>query len=174
MESNNTRILIISATSKNNLVLAKQLSGLIDDGKSTEILNLEDFELPLFVPGTECERETVSALVERFRSAHGFIFCAPEYNGGVPPILSNTIAWITTFSNDWRDAFNGKMAIIATHSAGPAFRFLSTFRDQLEYLGTIVMPRTITVEGDQTLNERSVHTIVSGFTKILNNKKGLD
>jgi len=66
------------------------------------------------------------------------------------------------------------MAIIATHSAGPAFRFLSTFRDQLEYLGTIVMPRTIMVEGDQTLNERSVHTIVSGFTKILNNKKGLD
>ena len=70
MGSNNIKILTVSATSKNNLILANQLSGLIDDGKSTEILNLEDFELPLFVPGTECERETVSALVERFRSAH--------------------------------------------------------------------------------------------------------
>ena len=174
MGSNNTEILIISATSKNNLVLANQLSGLIDVGHRTEILNLEDFELPLFGTGIDCDREIVSALVERFRSANGFIFCAPEYNGGVPPILSNTIAWITTFSNDWRDVFNGKIAIIASHSAGPAFRFFSTFRDQLEYLGTIVMPRTIMVEGDQTLNERSVHTIVSGFTKILNNKKGLD
>ena len=174
MESNNTKILIISATSKNNLVLANQLSGLIDVGYSTEILNLEDLELPLFVPGIECDRETVNALVERFRSAHGFIFCAPEYNGCVPTILSNTIAWITTFSNDWRDAFNGKIAIIASHSSGPAYSFLSTFRDQLEYLGTIVMPRTIMVKGDQTLNERSVHTIVSGFTKILNNQKGLD
>ena len=53
MESNNTKILIISATSKNNLVLANQLSGLIDVGYSTEILNLEDLELPLFVPGIE-------------------------------------------------------------------------------------------------------------------------
>ena len=174
MGSNSTRILIISATSKNNLVLAKQLSGLVNDNNSTEILNLEEFELPLFVPGTECDRETVSSLVKRFQNAHGFIFCAPEYNGGIPPILSNTIAWITTFSNDWRDAFNGKVAIIATHSAGPAFRFLSTFRDQLEYLGTIVMPRTIVVNDGKTINERSVRTIVSCFTKILNNKKGLD
>ena len=174
MAANNKTILIVSATSKNNLVLAKQLSEFLDGDTDVHILNLEDYELPLFRPGIDCDHEIVIELIERFQKSHGFIFCAPEYNGGVPPILSNALTWITTFTENWRDAFNGKIALLATHSAGDAFRFLSTFRNQLEYLGTIVMPRTITIAGNQPFNNDSVKKIISGFTRILNNEKELD
>ena len=174
MAANNEKILIVSATSKNNLVLAKRLSEFLDGDTDVEIVNLEDYELPLFKPGIECDPETIAELIERFQGASGFIFCAPEYNGGVPPILSNALTWITNFTENWRDAFSGKVALIATHSAGQAFRFLSTFRNQLEYLGTIVMPRTITIVGNQSLNDESVKRVISGFTRILNNKKELD
>ena len=45
MAANNKTILIVSATSKNNLVLAKQLSEFLDGDTDVHILNLEDYLL---------------------------------------------------------------------------------------------------------------------------------
>ena len=70
MAANNKTILIVSATSKNNLVLAKQLSEFLDGDTDVHILNLEDYELPLFRPGIDCDHEIVIELIERFQKSH--------------------------------------------------------------------------------------------------------
>ena len=160
------KILIISVTRENNYRLAKKIGGLLH--ADYKMITLEDYELPLYKPGGENADESVtSALVENFENADGFIFCAPEYNAGVPPILTNAISWITVSTRNWRDAFNEKKVLIATHSGRGGHWFLSSFRDQLEYMGCVVHPRTISIHRNTEFNPESVGRILSSFLKLI-------
>ena len=98
----------------------------------------------------------------------GIIFCAPEYNGSIPPIVTNFIAWVSMSTKYWRDAFNGKVALIGTFSGGAGGKFLSTMKLQLEHLGAIVMPRNIIVNNNTPLKPDSVKKILKQFIKFLN------
>jgi len=159
-----SHILIIAATSDLNLDLAKDLQVLLSDlGQEAEILELEKLKLPLFGSDNRPAEDTAEKLTDQMISASAFIICAPEYNGGVPPILSNAITWITVQTKNWRDAFNGKWALISTHSAGSGYRFLTAFRSQLEYLGSNVLARTIAVSDEKPLDKDSAKRILQGL-----------
>jgi len=159
-------ILIISATKGNNLSLAKKIGDYVSiDNK---IISLEDFEMPLYVPKTKIiKSDVVNNLSEIFIQSKGFIFCAPEYNGGSPPILTNAITWLSVTMDNWRGAFVNKKAIIATHSGGAGFKFLTSFRSQLEHLGTIVYPRNIIVNKEKKFSAQSVKDILNEFEKLI-------
>jgi len=104
------KILIVSATAGNNLGLARDLETVLKSFETeTRLLILEALNLPLFTPSTPCDSELLTPVATTFQNYGGFVFCAPEYNGGVPPVLSNTIAWITVSTDSWRGAFFGKM-----------------------------------------------------------------
>jgi chromate reductase len=126
------KILIISATKGNNLSLAKKIGNYVSiDNK---IISLEDFEMPLYVPKTEIiKTDAVKSLSELFIKSKGFIFCAPEYNGGSPPILTNAITWLSVSTDNWRSTFVNKKAIIATHSGGAGFKFLTSFSKKINH-----------------------------------------
>ena len=156
-----SHILIIAATSDLNLDLAKDLQVLLSDlGQEAEILELEKLKLPLFGSENRPAEDTAEKLTNQMISASAFIICAPEYNGGVPPILSNAITWITVQTKNWRDAFNGKWALVSTHSAGSGYRFLTAFRSQLEYLGSNVLARTIAVSDEKPMDKDSAKRIL--------------
>ena len=156
-----SHILIIAATSDLNLDLAKDLQVLLSDlGQEAEILELEKLKLPLFGSENRPAEDKAEKLTNQMISASAFIICAPEYNGGVPPILSNAITWITVQTKNWRDAFNGKWALVSTHSARSGYRFLTAFRSQLEYLGSNVLARTIAVSDEKPLGKDSAKRIL--------------
>ena len=148
-----------------NFDLASNLKDIIDSKfhLTTKIINLELYELPLYRPGIDSDNNVAKELSYEFENADAFIFCAPEYNGGVPPILSNAITWITVQTKNWRDAFNSKWALISTHSAGSGYRFLTAFRSQLEYLGSNVLARTIAVSDEKPLDKDSAKRILQGL-----------
>ena len=106
-------------------------------------------------------------LGQKFKYADGLIFCAPEYNGGSPPILTNAITWLSVITDNFRELFSNKKALIGTYSGGAGARFLSTFRIQLEHLGVIVFPRTIMVNNSKPFNEKSTKSILDDFIKLL-------
>ena len=163
-------ILIVSATSGNNYILAQEVESLFKTKQANcKLIKLDDFSIPLYNPQLEKTTNNVdiSKIDELFQNADGFIFCAPEYNGGVPPVLSNALTWVSVKSKNWRDAFNGKFAIIATHSGGNGFRFLLAIRNQLEHMGTNVLSRTISVSKDIPLNKDSARKILNSFVKII-------
>ena len=145
----NKNILIISSTSRNNLVLAKNLQTICNDlNMDNELINLEELNIPLYTPIEE-EKEIPSKLksiMKMFINAQGFIMCAPEYNGSIPPVLTNIITWISVMDGDnWRFVFNKEIALIATHSGGGGNNLIQSLRIQLNHLGTLVLPRTISV-----------------------------
>ena len=162
------KILVISATNDKNLVLAKELYEIVSNMKvESELTSLQDLNLPLFDSVILVEENVVENLIDKISKSSGLIICAPEYNGGVPPVLSNAITWISVKSEYWRDAFNGKFALIATHSGGSGNRFLTAFRIQLEYMGTNVLARTISVSKNNPLDKSSVKNIIKSFVKII-------
>jgi NAD(P)H-dependent FMN reductase len=105
----------------------------------------------------------INTLCEKVISASGFVFCGPEYNGGSAPILTNAITWISVTTDYWRDAFSDKIALIATHSGGNGNSFLSTFRQQLEFMGVVVHPKSIIVNKNKEFNLESSKKIIERF-----------
>ena len=152
------KLLIVSATSGNNLVLAEKLNQLcLSIDINTDLVNLEEYNIPLYTPNEQKKSIPlkVDIILNKFISADGFIFCAPEYNGSIPPILTSTFAWLSVINNDWRLVFNGKFALIATHSGGGGNNFIQSIRIQLNHLGTVVLPRVIVVNNKSEFDEDS-------------------
>ena len=160
------KILIVSVTRGRNFILAKRIGELFEN--NIEIISLEDFPLPLFSSKVKLEDQTViKDLCKKVINASGFVFCGPEYNGGSAPILINAITWISVTTDYWRDAFSNKIGLIATHSGGNGNSFLSTFKQQLEFMGVIVFPKSIQVNKSKEFNAESSKKIIKRFEKLL-------
>ena len=159
------KILIISVTAGNNFTLAEKIKQLMN--LDSEIIILEDYQLPLYDGKAVIEDETIiNGLCKKVESVDGFIFCGPEYNGGSAPLLTNAITWISVTTDHWRNAFLDKIGLIATHSGGDGSSFLATFRQQLEFMGVVVFPRSIKVNKNQEFNKESIKKILKRFEKL--------
>ena len=172
------KIQIISATNDKNLDLANNIQSTLMEvvrqfDKASvpidcpDIISLENLQLPLFSFGVKANEEVLNGFVKSILEANSFIFCAPEYNGGVPPVLSNALTWISVQTKDWREAFNNKTALVATHSGGDGFRFLTAFRIQLEYLGVTVYFRSINVSNSKPYDEDKVKKILANYLELI-------
>ena len=159
------KILIVSVTAGNNLILAKRINELFE--VKTEIIILEDYQFPLYTGKVKLKNRTmIEDLCGKVIEASGFVFCGPEYNGGSAPILTNAITWISVSTDYWRDSFSDKIGLIATHSGGNGSSFLSTFRQQLEFLGVVVYPRSIIVNKNKEFNVESSKKIIERFQNL--------
>jgi len=161
-------ILIVSATLKSNYKLAKQLKKLIDKEANATVISLENYDLPVYTEKAfdkyiKSNQNTIKKLTKHFIDNQGIIICAPEYNGSTPPIVNNAIAWISTTTKYWRDAFNNKIALIATNSGGPGTKYITIMKLQMEHLGCIVMPRSISANESNPLNIESTKKILKKF-----------
>ena len=161
-------ILIVSATLKSNYKLAKQLKKLIDKEANATVISLENYDLPVYTEKAfdkyiKSNQNTIKKLTKHFIDNQGIIICAPEYNGSTPPIVNNAIAWISTTTKYWRDAFNDKIALIATSSGGPGTKYITIMKLQMEHLGCIVMPRSISANESNPLNIESTKKILKKF-----------
>ena len=169
------KILIASATSASNLQLAINIKEVISNLKTkdfeidTQIVNLETIDLPLY--STPKEKmgypKGLNELVEKFQWSDGLIICAPEYNGSIPPVVTNAIAWMSVITENWRDVFNHKIGIVASSSGGAAIKYQLAMKSQLEHLGMTVLPRSIIVNGNQKLKFDSVEKNILQFLKYI-------
>ena len=166
-------ILIITATKNSNYSLGKNLSKLIKQNQYEVVLScLEDFNLPLFL-AKDYEKfkqkhlNDIRKITDLLVKADGVIICAPEYNGSIPPIVTNTIAWISVTTEYWRDAFVNKIGLIASSSGGPAVKYNTAMKNQLEHLGMVVIPRIINVSSSNPLKKDSASKILKQFLNLI-------
>ena len=92
-----TDLLVITASNGENLKLAMRFSEQAQTlGLSSELLDLTTLDLPLFTPRSK-ERgmpKAIAPLHAQLMSVPRWVICAPEYNGSIPPSLTNAIAWL--------------------------------------------------------------------------------
>ncbi|MBT5954970.1 NAD(P)H-dependent oxidoreductase [bacterium] len=134
---------------------------------ASSIIDLVSLDLPLY-SGKEHKKngipKRVSNCIQLLNETDAFIFVAPEYNGGIPPVLSNFIAWISVSQKDWRGAFNNKPAVISSFSASCGHHMLSSLRTQLSHIGMNVLGREITASFKKELNLESVEHVCASIS----------
>ncbi len=162
-------ITVILASAGKNKELAEVLIQEIEqNGVRTDLIDLLEIELPMYTSIYETDwgvPEKVYELHARLKKSNGILFVSPEYNGGVPPILSNLIAWVSRLGDDWRLAFNAKPAALATHSGSSGINMLNALRTQLSYLGMNVQGRQIVTTLKKPLTEDTKKAVIDGLAK---------
>ena len=136
-------LIIISASCGKNLELSEKFLEKSNELKiNSEILDLTTLDIPLFNPRFHT-KENIPVEIERMKKklleAEKWVICAPEYNGSIPPILTNFIAWLSISGDDFRNLFNGQPIAIATFSGGIGLELLTSLRIQLVHLGSQVL-----------------------------------
>ena len=124
-------------------------------GVSVNSIDLADYTMPVFNEDLEAEHTPKAAgeLAELWRT-HDIVFIAtPEYNGGLPPLLVNTITWL---SRQKPSAFRHAVFGIGGVSSGKYGTIwgLSHLRDSLSKMGALVVPTLLGIgPADQAFDE---------------------
>lgn len=164
------KIGILVASSGNNMKLALKLQELaIEQGSKVELINLVDLNLPLYSTKEEEKNgipTQVKELASKILDLKAFIIIAPEYNGVMPAVLNNAMAWTSRSTKDWRDAFNEKAVGLATHSGGGGTKGLQAMRMMFQHLGANVIAREILTTYEKPLNEETANNMIIQLIKL--------
>ncbi|WP_418184604.1 NADPH-dependent FMN reductase [Aliarcobacter vitoriensis] len=160
-------VLIFVASLNENMSLANIIKGKFDiKNIDSKIVNLVDLNLPMYDTFKEQNDgipKVAIDLAKQMEEATAYVFVSPEYNFGVPPVLVNTIAWISRIGDDFRKLFTLKKIQLVTHSGSGGQDLLNSLRSQFTRLGAVVMPREIIATYEKKCKEDSLERILSQF-----------
>lgn len=163
-------IAILIASQGKNKELAQKLKELANEKQAhCGVIDLCDLELPLYSPKEEEKGvpDKAKELNEELKKAKSFVLVAPEYNGGIPPSMVNALTWVSRCGKDWRESFNNKPALLATHSGGGGSSVLTLMRLQFSYVGVNILGRTLLTNYNKPLNEESAHSCLDSLLKAI-------
>jgi chromate reductase, NAD(P)H dehydrogenase (quinone) len=131
-----------------NEILRRHMSmKLREAGVEVTDLSLADFPMPVFNQDIEDAGETPESakrLADLFRSHDIVLVITPEYNGGLPPLVVNTLAWLSRQKpSPFRHAIFG-IGGVSDGKYATIFA-LSHLRDSLSKVGALVAPTLLGV-----------------------------
>ena len=146
-----------------NKKLAKLAADMAQDaGAQVTHIDLKDFEMPLYDGDVEAQHgipENAKKLKQLFVEHDGFFIASPDYNCSMPPLVKNTLDWISRSDEENEAsliAFNGKIAALGAVSPGGlgGLRGLVSLRMMLGNIGVTVVPSQVAVgSGFQAFDE---------------------
>ena len=172
------KLLIVSATPFSNFDLSEQIKVYLEKKSdlSCQIISLEDLNLPLFTPSLEVKikeqnnfPKEITEIKSMLVSADATIWCSPEYNGGVSPIITNTIAWVSRIGDDWKEGFEGKKTLICSSSGGNGNNFVKGFSIQLSYLGANILEKSLIKTKKNGIKTEEFTEVLDSFHLFLKN-----
>ena len=135
--------------SYNRMLLENAMAALEEQGASVEIIDLASLQLPLYDPAIESSDFPPAAklLKEKLTAADGLIFTCPEFNGGITPLLCNSITWATRGEGGMYDGFKGKIATAMAASPGMlgGMRVVVNLQNLLQDMGCIIVNSHVNV-----------------------------
>ena len=156
-------LLVLAASNGENLKLAKRCVHAASQRQAkAELIDLTSLSLPLYSPRVQAAGAGagLTSLRNRLHAAPRWMICAPEYNGSIPPVLSNAIAWLSVMDDDFRSLFNGRPVAIGTHSGGGGMEVLISMRIQLTHLGAEVIGRQLLSNFNKPAKDESIDDVV--------------
>ena len=128
------------------------------DAEITHI-SLADYPLPIYDGDDEANsgvHQNAIRLKRLMAQHHGVVIVSPEYNSSLPPLVKNTIDWVTRVSENGEalgHVFRGRVFAIAAASNGKfgGMRVLMGLRQVLELgCGAQVIPRQMALSFAET------------------------
>jgi NAD(P)H-dependent FMN reductase len=151
---------------------AKELA--LNDAEVTK-LSLADYDLPLYNGDFEKEKgvpENAKKLARQIAAHQGVFIATPEYNNSLPPLLKNTIDWISRLKGNEIPYRNRVYGIGSTSDGyiGGARALIDLRKVIMPGLGAIVIPDKIEVGRAQDAFDESGNLSAEAPAKLL---KGL-
>ncbi|ODU46942.1 MAG: NADPH-dependent FMN reductase [Thiobacillus sp. SCN 63-374] len=153
-------------------------------GGDVTLIDLADYPLPLYNGDLEDRDglpDNALRLKALFKGHDAFLIASPEYNSSIPPLLKNTIDWV---SREWQGEsglapYQNKVAAIMAASPGTfgGMRMLPHLRQILNTLGVLVLPGQFSLpHADQAFDEENgalksparLHTLVAELVRSTN------
>ena len=162
-------LLAISASSGENLKLAHRFVETAEaKGAKATCLDLTTLDLPVFTPRSKgsATPQVLDDLEQQLSNATRWVICAPEYNGSIPPVLSNAIAWLSVQGNDFRALFNGRPVAIASVSGSGGMELLLSLRIQLTHLGAQVVGRQLQSNSSKPARQETIDDLVNRLLQL--------
>ncbi|WP_432719372.1 NAD(P)H-dependent oxidoreductase [Jeongeupia wiesaeckerbachi] len=147
------RLLAFSASTRiasfNRKLIAVGAQAARDAGAEVTLIDLLDYELPLYNGDLEARDglpDAAARLQQQFAVHHGLLLATPEYNGMFPPLLKNTLDWVSRADASGQSGLRfleGKVAGLLSASPGAlgGLRSLIASRQYLSNLGFLVIPQ---------------------------------
>jgi len=122
-------------------------------GAEVTRISLADYPLPIMDQDLEKEKgvpENAYKLARLIDARDAVLICTPEYNGSIPPLLKNTIDWVSRISRDGGrplKPYPGKVAAICSSSDGhfAGIRSANHLRAVLSHVGMEVISAQVSV-----------------------------
>ena len=163
--------------SYNQQLVSNATRGAEATGAEVNLINLADFELPIYNEDLERDAgtpENAKRLKQLFVEHHGLLIASPEYNSSVTAMLKNAIDWISRPAENESPlvAFRGKVAGLMAASPGGlgGLRGLVHLRAILGNIGVIVLPDQMAIsrafeafDDDGVLKDEKQRSIVEGI-----------
>jgi chromate reductase, NAD(P)H dehydrogenase (quinone) len=180
-----SKILAFSGSARrdsfNTKLVAIAAGGAKAAGADVTVINLADFEMPLFNQDLEAEKGLPAAAValkKLFIEHHGLLISCPEYNSSITPLLKNTIDWVSRPAPGAAalSAYKGKVATLMSASPGAlgGLRGLVTVRSILGNIGVVMLPEQIAVptahqaiEASGRLKDEKMQASIEGLGRSL-------
>jgi NAD(P)H-dependent FMN reductase len=171
-----TRVLVFAGSiragalsAKLAALAAKELA--LADADVTHI-SLADYPLPLYDGDLEEDRgipENATRLAQLIAANRGVFIATPEYNNSLPPLLKNTVDWVSRHRNS-SVPYRHRVYGIGSTSDGPfgGARALMDLRKVLTTgLRGIMLPEKIEIPRAQDAFDRSGELIDEGRAKLM-------
>lgn len=179
------KILVFSGSARTDSVnkkLARAAANMVEKaGASATCADLADYPAAIY-NGDDEDANGIPQTIRKFKALmqqhDGFVISTPEYNGHIPPLLSNTFSWASRAEGDEKSkvAFDGKKAAIMAASPGRlgGIRVLPRLREALAELGVIVVPGVVSVplaeeafDGHTLQNEQHKRNVQRQIDKLI-------
>lgn len=152
-------------------------------GADVTRISLSDYPLPIMNEDLE-EREGIPQnamkLARLINAQDGLFIACPEYNSSIPPLLKNTIDWVSRISKDGEKPFKpwkGKVVALGSASDGrfAGARGLYHVRSVLMNVGTQIVSEQCSIAGasrafaeDSSLkDERSARSLTTACRSLV-------
>ncbi|WP_274626430.1 NADPH-dependent FMN reductase [Arvimicrobium flavum] len=131
-------------------------------GADVTRISLADYPLPLMNEDLEEEQgipENAFKLARLIASHDAVLICTPEYNGSLPPLLKNTIDWVSRISEDGGKPlkpYPGKVVGLCSSSEGhfAGVRAIMHLRHVLSHIGMeVISPQVSVPRGGEAFEE---------------------
>ena len=127
-------------------------------GAEVTRISLADYPLPIMDQDLEMEKgipDNAMKLARLIAGHDAVLICTPEYNGSIPPLVKNTIDWVSRVHRDNGrplKPYPGKVAAICSSSDGhfAGIRSASHLRAVLAHIGMEVIAPQVSVPNGET------------------------
>lgn len=124
----NPKILVFAGSNRSGAFSGKlAATAALELGKAgADVTRIALFDYPLPIMDEDLEREkgipdNAYRLARMFAAHDGMLICSPEYNASIPPLLKNTLDWVSRISKDNGKSlkpYQGKIAALCSSSDG--------------------------------------------------------